>query len=335
MWTPRDRCRHAVDRGGRASREHAVAARASVLVQAPAGSGKTTLLTQRYLRLLATVDAPERILALTFTRRAAQEMRERVFGALQAAALTTCPAHANPQTWALAVAAKRHMEALQIDIERHPSRLRIETIDAFNAWLAGQLPITAGAGARLQLLDNAGPLYEQAARRALAHEDEDAFGVAVDRVLALDDQRWRRLVELIAEMLPGRDRWLPLLAGHLQAASALDEAQLRRVRPQFDEDLELLVTRTLRDARTPRSAAKESRRSRRCCARPRSASRGRRAPMAEWRIEQDPLQPDVRHLARWRAHCAGVLDERFAAGCAQAAHAGGRLPAGNAPRSSP
>ncbi len=290
----------------RASREHAVAARASVLVQAPAGSGKTTLLTQRYLRLLTTVDAPERILALTFTRRAAQEMRERVLGALQAASLTTCPDQANPQTWALAVAAKRHMQALQIDIERHPSRLRIETIDAFNAWLAGQLPITAGAGARLQLLENAGPLYEQAARRALAHEDEDAFGVAVDRVLALDDQRWRRLVQLIAEMLPGRDRWLPLLAGHLQAASALEEAQLRRVRSQFDEDLELLVTRTLRTAH----AALGGERIAALAPLLRAAAQrleGPRAPMAEWRIEQDPLQPDVRHLARWRAIAQACL----------------------------
>src|SRR6202790_4168640 len=123
-----------------AARDQAIAASGSVLVQAPAGSGKTTLLAQRYLRLLATVDAPERILALTFTRRAAQEMRERVMQALQAPSSE------------LGAAAKRHMDRLKLDLERHPSRLRIETIDAFNAWLAGQLPITAGAGSRLNLV---------------------------------------------------------------------------------------------------------------------------------------------------------------------------------------
>ncbi|MEA3195953.1 MAG: ATP-dependent helicase/nuclease subunit, partial [Gammaproteobacteria bacterium] len=192
-----------------AARERAIDAGRSVLVQAPAGSGKTTLLAQRYLKLLALVDAPERILALTFTRRAAEEMRERVLLALCAARLERCPANMNRETWQLAAAARRHLDALGVDAERQPSRLRIETIDAFNAWLASQLPISAGAGAALQVLADAKPCYEEAARRALAHEEDDRFGMAVDRVLAIDDQRWRRLLALIAGMLPSRDRWLP------------------------------------------------------------------------------------------------------------------------------
>jgi ATP-dependent helicase/nuclease subunit A len=281
-----------------AARERAIEADGSVLVQAPAGSGKTTLLVQRYLRLLALVDAPERILALTFTRRAAEEMRERVLLALGAARLERCPPSMNRETWSLAAAASRHLDASNLDIERQPSRLRIETIDAFNAWLASQLPISAGAGSALQVLADAAPCYEEAARRALAHEEDDEFGVAVDRVLAIDDQRWRRLLALIAEMLPSRDRWLPLLAGRLQAASALDEAQLERVRQHLDEDLQLLVARVLIRARDVLGAEMIAALSRLAHGAARRAG-AERPDLSDWAQDGSPLRADTADLGRW------------------------------------
>ncbi len=195
---------------------------------------------------------------------------------------------------------------MHLDVERQPSRLRIETIDAFNAWLAGQLPISAGAGAAIRIVAEARPSYEEAARRALAHEESDQFGVAVDRVLALDDQRWRKLLMLIADMLPSRDRWLPLLAGRLRAASALNEAQLQSIRQHVDEDLRLLVSRVLLRARDVLGEERNAALSRLMQGAARRAG-AQRPDLCGWAQDGSPLRADTSDLERWRGVAALLL----------------------------
>ena len=125
-------------------RDRATDINRSVIVQAPAGSGKTTLLVERYLRLLAVVERPEEILAITFTRKAASEMASRVLDALRRA-------ESDPASSAAAANALARSDALGWQITRHPARLKIQTIDSLALSLTRGLPVAAALNPALKL----------------------------------------------------------------------------------------------------------------------------------------------------------------------------------------
>src|SRR5512139_2276911 len=75
-----------LDARDRAARERAVDPRFNVALEASAGTGKTRVLVDRYLNLLKAGVDPVHILAVTFTRKAATEMRDRILSSLRVAA---------------------------------------------------------------------------------------------------------------------------------------------------------------------------------------------------------------------------------------------------------
>ncbi len=194
------------------ARAAASAPHASVLLQAPAGSGKTTVLAQRFLRLLCTVEDPAEILAITFTRKAAAEMRARVIGALRGELAAADPATAQLQAYAAAALA--HAAARGWDLQRAPQSLRIQTIDAFNFALAAQLPVASRVGGTLNVTESPRALYARAARRTLLFADSDrALAPDVQRLFERLDNHWMKFEKLIADLLQERGHWLRFVAG--------------------------------------------------------------------------------------------------------------------------
>ena len=68
-----------------AARLHAVDPSQNVVLEASAGTGKTRVLVERYVNLLRAGVDPDHILAITFTRKAAAEMRDRIIERLREA----------------------------------------------------------------------------------------------------------------------------------------------------------------------------------------------------------------------------------------------------------
>ena len=186
----------------------------SFIVEAPAGSGKTGLLVQRFLLLLASVRRPESVVAMTFTRKAAAEMKERVLKALEQASHNTPVRSAYDQrTRDLALAALGNDHARDWRLLSDPSQLQIQTIDSLCATLTRQMPLLSRFGGSPAVRENAEELYTLAARRTLRvlAESDPATQALFRRVSLHFDNRLDELERQIGAMLSRRDQWISRL----------------------------------------------------------------------------------------------------------------------------
>lgn len=149
----------------------------SVVVEACAGSGKTWLLVARVLRLLLAGTEPAAILAITFTRKAAQEMRERLMQLLHELTL-------KPDAEVLALLRERGVpehalagtlpqaRALYEKVLRSPQALSIDTFHSWFARLIQIAPLASGVPHGYSLTEATGELLSDAYSRFMQEVNE-------------------------------------------------------------------------------------------------------------------------------------------------------------------
>lgn len=138
----------------------------SVVVSACAGSGKTWLLVARMVRLLLDDVKPQQILALTFTRKAAQEMRDRLYALLQEFSTSDDAVVANALI-------ERGLDASQIDtylpkakalymqVLANPQPIVIDTFHGWFGKLLGAAPVSLGIQPGFTLREDAKRLQKE------------------------------------------------------------------------------------------------------------------------------------------------------------------------------
>lgn len=210
----------------------------SFIIQAPAGSGKTELLIQRYLSLMCYVQKPEEIVAITFTRKAANEMRQRILAALLQAQDKAEPSSSHGKlTYHLAQKALAQDIKFQWNIFANPQRLQVHTIDALCARLVSYMPILSHFGVKPNITDNPLSYYEQAVAYLLQDlESNQSWSKAIHTLYEHLDNNESLMVNLLVNMLANREQWLPYLihSDHQHLKLSLEEGLKQLVKDHLD-----------------------------------------------------------------------------------------------------
>lgn len=157
----------------------------NLVVFAPAGSGKTEQLSNRYIELLQADVRPERILTLTFTEKAAAEMKQRIFDRLQ---------ERDPKLYRF--------------LRGNALRMRVSTIHSFCLELVRRFAPALGLDPRIEVLADTSELWNAIkydtlmaiaeSERAAASEGRgaDAFNLLLDLITRDDRPGWPALARL-------------------------------------------------------------------------------------------------------------------------------------------
>ena len=194
--------------------------RHSVVVEACAGSGKTWLLVARMLRLLLAGAEPAELLAITFTRKAAQEMRERLLHLLHELAL-------RPEAEVRALLIERGIDAHELPqllpaarglYERVLASPQSLSIDTFHSWFARLVqiaPLTSGVPHGYSLTEATGELMLDAYSRFMQSLGDDGNQAVRQALLTLYDRvgDWNARCLLDAFIDKRAEWWASLQAG--------------------------------------------------------------------------------------------------------------------------
>ncbi|QQD18387.1 UvrD-helicase domain-containing protein [Spongiibacter nanhainus] len=216
-------------------RQQAIDPGQSVLLSAPAGSGKTGVLLLRYLNCLLTVARPEQVVAITFTNKAAGEIKERVIAALRSTERGGAPENGfEADIQQLVTQVLQRDAELGWQLKDNTARLRITTFDSFCGSLVRRLPILSGLGGATPDTDT-DALYNQAIAnlfRSLADESCPApLAQALENLLAYGSNRLDSLRPLLVNLLAKRDQWI---SGILQGdIDAMEQALAEEVEARF------------------------------------------------------------------------------------------------------